>query len=213
MPILNDNNWLGDAQEAERAAAEQFAEQPFTVDELRRIMTEARVLRGAQALRDDALQNLAARLTTLRYQAISRGVLALFDARAERCADALDKLAQVLPLLRDNHNHEPRDGELLQRLIDVVDLARGRPWARRRPKKGRKTHNDASRARGWHDIARDLAICFLSAGVSSGQMPGFSNEGPLPRFVTAIIPHITGERPTQAAVARQLQRHFWSKVG
>ena len=44
-----------------------------------------------------------------------------------------------------------------------------------------------------------------------GTVLRLSNNGPLARYVAAVVPHITGERPSPGAVGRFLQReaaHF-----
>jgi hypothetical protein len=61
----------------------------------------------------------------------------------------------------------------------------------------------------WHDIARELAFDFQVAMHPNNptlQM-GLSNAGPMQRFVAAVVPHITGERPNVLQVGKHLKDH------
>lgn len=60
-----------------------------------------------------------------------------------------------------------------------------------------------SKRKNWHNIAATIATHFTYAMV--GQKLGTSNEGPVARFVHAVIPMITGETPTLGAVAKRLK--------
>lgn len=61
----------------------------------------------------------------------------------------------------------------------------------------------------WHDYVDDLAKAFRDAARSTNPDEPFppSNSGPLTRFLSAAIPHISGETPNTVAIARYLQRH------
>src|SRR6185437_8270130 len=57
----------------------------------------------------------------------------------------------------------------------------------------------------WHDFAQFLVDAFIKAVQASNRsLPrlGLSENGPVPRFLEAIIPHITGESPTSAAIIK-----------
>jgi hypothetical protein len=61
----------------------------------------------------------------------------------------------------------------------------------------------------WHDIAYSVAQIFRTAmqAHNPNEVFGRSNGGPVPRFVAAVMPTITGgEFPTLAAVAQHLKR-------
>ncbi len=60
----------------------------------------------------------------------------------------------------------------------------------------------------WNDFATSLATRFREAMQTTNPdvILELSDTGPVARFVTAAIPLITGETPTQVAVARHLQR-------
>ena len=60
----------------------------------------------------------------------------------------------------------------------------------------------------WNMYQDALASAFIIAMSSTNPEIdlGISNAGPLPRFVTAMIPLITGDNPSELAVARSLQR-------
>jgi hypothetical protein len=64
----------------------------------------------------------------------------------------------------------------------------------------------------WHDFALDLAEAFREAMHSTN--PGLelrpSNNGPVVRFLKAVVPKITGEDPTLNSIARYLQR--WEQL-
>lgn len=65
-----------------------------------------------------------------------------------------------------------------------------------------------SRTADWHTYVQWLRSQFEHAMRSTN--PGLdvrpSNDGPLTRFIAAVIPLITGENPKPPAIARQLQR-------
>ena len=55
----------------------------------------------------------------------------------------------------------------------------------------------------WHALCAAVATQFIYA--MKRQTFGVSNDGPVPRFVSAIVPYITGEQPTVAAVGKRLK--------
>jgi len=59
----------------------------------------------------------------------------------------------------------------------------------------------------WHDIAHDLAVAFRLAmrPTNPALKMGLSNKGPIPRFIAAVVPHITGERPNVEQVGKYLK--------
>jgi hypothetical protein len=61
--------------------------------------------------------------------------------------------------------------------------------------------------RGWHSYTEILSGSFklAMAGANPDREFGQSNDGPVARFVAAIIPHITGETPTVGAVSKRLK--------
>ena len=69
-------------------------------------------------------------------------------------------------------------------------------------------HDAPRRVEQWHEFARDLGLLFRA--VMRRANPelelGLSNDGPIGRFVAAVIPFITGETPSVESVARHLQR-------
>jgi hypothetical protein len=58
----------------------------------------------------------------------------------------------------------------------------------------------------WHALADILASAFRLAMQPHGLSLGNSNNGPLARFVAAVIPRITGEEPSVEAVGKHLMR-------
>jgi hypothetical protein len=60
--------------------------------------------------------------------------------------------------------------------------------------------------RTWHDIAHELAFDFQVAMKPNNSTPmGLSNAGPMQRFIAAVVPHITGERPNTEQVGKYLK--------
>jgi hypothetical protein len=59
----------------------------------------------------------------------------------------------------------------------------------------------------WHDLAEMIAGAFKVAMSRNNdqQTLGLSNDGPVPRFVAATIPLITGEKPSAQAVGKWLK--------
>ena len=59
----------------------------------------------------------------------------------------------------------------------------------------------------WHDVAERVASDFKIAMIETmgPRNLGLSNEGPIPRFVAAVIPQITGEHPSVGAVGKFLK--------
>ncbi|MGH7111042.1 MAG: hypothetical protein ACREFK_11510, partial [Stellaceae bacterium] len=67
---------------------------------------------------------------------------------------------------------------------------------------------------GWHDIALVIAEAFKVAMSANRIEPlGIANEGPVARFVAAVIPSITGEAPTPGAVSQHLKRCAGARSG
>ena len=61
----------------------------------------------------------------------------------------------------------------------------------------------------WHKWAPSLATAFRNAMSSTNAKSlGLSNEGPVVRFVTAVIPFTTDESPNMGAVAKHLKRYY-----
>lgn len=60
----------------------------------------------------------------------------------------------------------------------------------------------------WHKYARDLQVFFVEAmeEANPGSEIRLADDGPVSRFIAAVIPFITGERPKPTAIARHLQR-------
>ncbi len=93
------------------------------------------------------------------------------------------------------------DVEAVQFLAHGVNRVRSRPFLRRRS-------SNTFQIEGWHDFAGELAnafryaMCFTNPGLPLRN----GDDGPVARFLAAIIPLITGEAPTPVAVARHLQR-------
>jgi len=61
--------------------------------------------------------------------------------------------------------------------------------------------------KNWHSLAQDIAEpARIALRFNNPTMLfGRSNDGPLPRFVAAVIPEITGERPSITAVGKHLK--------
>ncbi len=68
---------------------------------------------------------------------------------------------------------------------------------------------------GWHSIAGHIASSFklAMASTTNGAAFGLSNEGPIPRFVAATIPIVTGEMPSIQAVGKWLKDEARKKRG
>jgi hypothetical protein len=66
----------------------------------------------------------------------------------------------------------------------------------------------------WYDVDRPIAAAFRLAMVRVvPRQLGLSSDGPVARFTAAVIPWITGEHTTAAAVAKHLQRGAGAKAG
>jgi hypothetical protein len=68
--------------------------------------------------------------------------------------------------------------------------------------------DEAKSAGHWSRYADLLAGALRKAmrSTNPGLELGISNDNPVVRFIAAIAPHITDERPTVAAVAQHLKR-------
>jgi hypothetical protein len=65
------------------------------------------------------------------------------------------------------------------------------------------------RLENWRDLAEVVAGAFMAtmARANGGRELGISNDGPVGRFVAAVVPLITGEKkPTPASVAAHIKR-------
>jgi hypothetical protein len=65
-------------------------------------------------------------------------------------------------------------------------------------------------SKGWKAIALNISACLLDAltDANPGFRPGISGDGPVPRFVAAVIPTITSEKPAPGYVGNFLKEHW-----
>jgi len=62
-------------------------------------------------------------------------------------------------------------------------------------------------AMGWNSLADELPKVFINAMKPNNPSfsPGVSDKGPVARFIAAVAPLLTGERPSAASVSTQLK--------
>ena len=153
-----------------------------------------------------------------RLVSLSTGRWRESSDRTRRLASALRTLNDVLPAIRDDCSEAlkaaqrstsqvmlrscQKDLVALDALIAAVAATRARhslllPISQL-----------AAPIERWHHFAEDLADAFRKAMHSTN--PGLelrlSNNGPVVRFLKALVPEITGEKPTLGSIARHLQR-------
>jgi hypothetical protein len=148
-----------------------------------------------------------------------RGSWRAYEARRRRCLEAVRALLNDLPgwenEIRTSIEQHSEIGRLdmitkmqsldlaaLRSLNDALGIANARPLLLVSPS------FFTEKVDRWHDFAETLAEAFRQAVRSTNPSLPLqpSNTGPVVRFLIAAIPHITGETPTTAAVARYLQR-------
>lgn len=107
------------------------------------------------------------------------------------------KADQLVPLkdLENNHRH-------LETIIESVVAAQKNILLR-------PAFASVPMVHCWHDFAAEVANDFRDAVLASNpglRILGNSNNGPVARFLVAVAPHVTGEKPNTEAVARFLRR-------
>lgn len=173
---------------------------------LRELLDRNRVVRG---------QGLAHRPPSIREchwlaeSLNSLGFMAKAELWRRSLRQALDMLEESLPRERDYWVARLREWSGVMRLgavarIQALDTLAGGIEAVRRL----KDYDATPPVEQWHDFAPDLARMFREAmeRANPGLRLGLSDKGPVAQYVAAVIPYITGDRPTSNAVARHLQR-------
>ncbi len=177
---------------------------------LRALLERERVVRGSH-LPPSNCDKLARNLAGYRE-------LCARDARRQQLRSAIDKLRGLLPgeiehmrriaaSYRANGEHPEDVALVLRQIVTAQDFLAG-AWETWRV--GICPIVPLGR---WQDFAWSLAGQFRDAmeAANPGIVLQLSNDGPVARYVAAVVPHITGERPSVGAVAKFLQReaaHF-----
>jgi hypothetical protein len=192
---------------------------PMTGAMLRALCAETGVVRSGKEPSRAAYEDLAQTINDFRrLVSLSTGRWRESSGRTRRLASGLRTLNDVLPAIRDDCSEALKAAQrsrsevmlrlcqedlvALDALIAAVAATRVRhslllPISQLAPPIER-----------WHHFAEDLADAFRGAMHSTN--PGLelrlSNNGPVVRFLKALVPEITGEEPTLNSVARYLQR-------
>jgi hypothetical protein len=195
--------------------------EPITAQCLRELFTK-HVLRGPLKMPDDAeLEKLAGILEHRRgefqWESYSRDRRALQDNVFIAFRAASDKLMQFdkaeLKAATTTHVPEHALFYLRARLAESIDF---RVKVERfgalidsgfSPDPALTYAPPTYGATGWKWLAEVLPDDFVVAMRSNNPTfdPGISHAGPVPRFIAAVVPLITGEQPTVQSVATQLK--------
>jgi hypothetical protein len=180
---------------------------PFTLESLRQLLAEE-VIRRQQTMPGDAEITELARI--LNYW---QG-RALKELQRDALA-ALATLANVFPRLRDltksfeanavQDQAPPAILAILRKRLAEIDAARDFIAKA----EGFSVWNDPSDAPDrWQWLAGVLPIDFENAmrSTNPNYTAGLSHNGPLARFIAAVVPSLTGQHPTPGSVATQLKK-------
>ena len=192
---------------------EQPQRGPFTVANLRTLLRDT-VLKGNQTMPSvAALHDLASILNSLRglYAFLSKDTK---DAkrRADKVRDAFSTIQEFFEERAEacGWTDTPKvdtktyavEQALYNHFYSFMEAFRDHPFDL-----DMDADVIAGYLNGWHSIAGKIACSFKGAmaDTTNGAAFGLSNEGPIPRFVAAIIPIITGETPSIQAVGKWLK--------
>jgi hypothetical protein len=208
-------------------AAEDKSQQkpPFTTECVRQVLRE--VLHRRQALPSDAeIERLAEMLNQARgFVALARE----FPPDEHSVRDAIEVLADFFEKRRlQAMSHAKwyggeKGASLVRAEVQLHDLYLALEQALRATEDAFRafleamSHHDWSldmdttvlmpKHERWHDVSVAVAAAFrlAMASVRPGRL-GSSSDGPVARFVAAVLPQIAHERVTPAAVAKHLHR-------
>ena len=164
------------------------------------ITPEGRLSNDRRKKATEALQKLAAVLPEIRAEIRERAANSPWPPLNDGQLEALDELAAAaaraweLPALMPDQEIEVLGNSGMARFSDA--------WVVPSP----SPEEEISR---WHHFAPFLADAFRDAVQASNRtLPrlGVSVDGPVPRFLAAVIPHITGETPNTVNVYQELKR-------
>jgi hypothetical protein len=185
---------------------------PFTADNLRVILKE--VLKGSQTLPAwGEMEGLAGSLNRTHATFAFAAATANQSKRtADKVRNALDVLMEFFEQRRRACYPESGGGPNLQivdrekRLHDRFDA-----FLQAFGEHDFDLNMDAGllmpHIDHWHDVAGTIAGAFKAAMARANGPKNFglSNDGPVPRFISAVVPLITGETPTVGAVGKYLK--------
>ena len=187
---------------------------PFTLESLRQLLAE-KVIRRQQTMPDDAEISELARILNYwqGHYLIEQKRCALRELQRAALA-ALATLANVFPRLRDltesfeanavQDQAPPAILAILRKRLAEIDAARDFIAKA----EGFSVWADPSLAPDrWQWLADVLPIDFENAMRSTNPYTaGLSHNGPLARFIAAVVPSLTGQHPTPDSVATQLKK-------
>jgi hypothetical protein len=189
--------------------------EPFTVANLQKTLEDDGVLKDQIMPSRAGLSQLAASLNDIHGAFWFRKTTALESeskaARAERVGAAI----QILMCFFDQRRQSwPRaSSQVLVREQRLYDLFRDFVSGMAAHEFQLDMDIDAGammpRLESWRHVAGSVASAFTRAMLP--QEFGRSNEGPVARFVAAVMPLMTNEKPTVAAVAQRLKRQARGK--
>jgi hypothetical protein len=186
---------------------------------LREIFEEHRVVQGNQKLPSAAaFDTLAWLVSAVRHVVeLETRFWRHSDSLRRRMADAMHELAEVLPPIQAqlraaarfrSHETDPLNA-LLQAQLHYLALLATCIEALQQDHWYMVPRTDEAKSAGrWPEHANTLADAFRKAMHSTNPELelGVANSGPVVRFITAVVPYITDETPTGAAVAQHLKR-------
>lgn len=151
----------------------------------------------------DALQTLAEVLPAIRAERLAQPHLAPFDALTAMELSQIKALEAVVKKAWEYSWLTPHEELAIQVVVgETWAMEFSDAYAISPPAPDRELSR-------WHHFGAWLADVFRDVvQASNPRLPrlGNSNDGPVVRFLACIIPRITGEQPTPAAVRRWLQR-------
>ena len=190
--------------------AEKFP--PITSEWLQDLFRDKkrRILRGQRTPTDKDLSDLATNLVGLQITA-EFGHLWAADNQARR--ETLGAIRLLLPRISVTRQRMEEIVEYVKQYDLKIIYKTDRDMFRRLESDLTRLRNSSRMAlsppfESWREFAPTIAKHFVSAmaGANPDLQFGVSNEGPVARFVVAIVPMITGETVNEARVAQYLKR-------
>jgi hypothetical protein len=206
---VGSENILTGAGEQQKHRAFWPGREPFTVANVRETLCD--VLKDQTTMPSEAaLRTLAAALNDIHgafwWRKTTLPESDSQDARANRVCDAIQTLMCFFDQRSQAWRGAPaevvdRERQLYDRFRDFVQAMTAHDFLLGMDR------DDAAlmpRLENWHHVAEGVV-----AGFRLAMHPvklGSSNEGPVARFVAAVMPLMTGDHPTASAVSQHLKR-------
>jgi hypothetical protein len=176
----------------------------FTPDDLRKIFknTKGRLVVPG----DTEIANLSNVLNWWKRWFFAAQEAKLLNEKMKKAEEALATLREVMPAILEHHTKAADAGDPFA--VWMAKAAREFSQAIPSSQTAHFVNFESlpDHAKDWRWLIKVLPIDYKKAMLSTNPNAkfGVSKKGPLAKFLEAVIPQITGERPTAVAIGTQL---------